>query len=179
MLSIAFMRSGHLAMFSPESLSLFYHYWSPWVGSFCVLLQTLPLLSVAVIAVAQGLKIVVFSRTQVQMHERIESWCCPTLATTSAALDAPPVAPDATQGVSNVAFEEDVPPKYSPPPSYSTATARMILKELHKPQPTSSSLHSLLSSRDQARPDKIHLTVQDCRIDLSSHSPPRESSSDA
>lgn len=179
MLSIAFMRSGHLAMFSPESLSLFYHYWSPWVGSFCVLLQTLPLLSVAVIAVAQGLKIVVFSRTQVQMHERIESWCCPTLATTSAALDAPPVAPDATQGVSNVAFEEDVPPKYSPPPSYSTATARMILKELHKPQPTSSSLHSLLSSRDQARTDKIHLTVQDCRIDLSSHSPPRESSSDA
>ncbi|CAN7984717.1 unnamed protein product, partial [Ixodes pacificus] len=130
MLSIAFMRSGHLAMFSPESLSLFYHYWSPWVGSFCVLLQTLPLLSVAVIAVAQGLKIILRPST-LSPPQRIESWCCPTLATTSAALDAPPVALDATQGVSNVAFEEDVPPKYSPPPSYSTATARMILKELH------------------------------------------------
>ncbi|KAL3206188.1 hypothetical protein MRX96_052889, partial [Rhipicephalus microplus] len=69
MLSIAFMRSGHLAMFSPESLSLFYHYWSPWVGSFCVLLQTLPLLGVALVAVIEGLKIVVFSKNQVQMHE--------------------------------------------------------------------------------------------------------------
>ncbi|KAL1436504.1 hypothetical protein MTO96_049605 [Rhipicephalus appendiculatus] len=111
MLSIAFMRSGHLAMFSPESLSLFYHYWSPWVGSFCVLLQTLPLLGVALVAVIEGLKIVVFSKNQVQMHERIESWCCPTFITIAPATEAPPAAPEPSQGVSNIAFEEDVPPK--------------------------------------------------------------------
>ncbi|XP_077488315.1 sodium-dependent transporter bedraggled [Amblyomma americanum] len=180
MLSIAFMRSGHLAMFSPESLSLFYHYWSPWVGSFCVLLQTLPLLGVAIVAVVEGLKIVVFSRNQVQMHERIESWCCPTFITTMPATDATPAAPEASQGVSNVAFEEDVPPKYSPPPSYSTATARMILKELHKCQqqqtPTSSGRSSQLN-RDRA--DKMRLSFSDLHFSLASRSPPQENSSDA
>ncbi|XP_037519216.1 sodium-dependent transporter bedraggled [Rhipicephalus sanguineus] len=177
MLSIAFMRSGHLAMFSPESLSLFYHYWSPWVGSFCVLLQTLPLLGVALVAVIEGLKIVVFSKNQVQMHERIESWCCPTFITIAPATEAPPAAPEPSQGVSNVAFEEDVPPKYSPPPSYSTATARMILKELHKcqQQPTSTSggRSSLLDR------DKIRLSFSDLQFNLTSRSPPREDSSDA
>lgn len=177
MLSIAFMRSGHLAMFSPESLSLFYHYWSPWVGSFCVLLQTLPLLGVALVAVIEGLKIVVFSKNQVQMHERIESWCCPTFITVAPATEAPPAAPEPSQGVSNVAFEEDVPPKYSPPPSYSTATARMILKELHKcqQQPTSTSggRSSLLDR------DKIRLSFSDLQFNLTSRSPPREDSSDA
>uniref|UniRef100_A0A131YVJ2 Sodium/chloride dependent transporter n=1 Tax=Rhipicephalus appendiculatus TaxID=34631 RepID=A0A131YVJ2_RHIAP len=177
MLSIAFMRSGHLAMFSPESLSLFYHYWSPWVGSFCVLLQTLPLLGVALVAVIEGLKIVVFSKNQVQMHERIESWCCPTFITIAPATEAPPAAPEPSQGVSNIAFEEDVPPKYSPPPSYSTATARMILKELHKcqqqPTTTSSGRSSLLDR------DKIRLSFSDLQFNLTSRSPPREDSSDA
>lgn len=180
MLSIAFMRSGHLAMFSPESLSLFYHYWSPWVGSFCVLLQTLPLLGVALVAVVEGLKIVVFSKNQAQMHERIESWCCPTFITTSPATETPPAAPEPSQGVSNIAFEEDVPPKYSPPPSYSTATARMILKELHKcqqqPTPTSSSRSSLMN---RERVDKIRLSFSDLQFNLTSRSPPREDSSDA
>lgn len=138
MLSIVFMRSGHLTMFSPESMGLYYRYWSPWVGSFCVLLQTLPLLSVAVVAVAQGLKIVVFSKTHNQMHERIESWCCPTFAAASPE-NTSSATSETTQGVSNVAFEEDVPPKYSPPPSYSTATARMLLKELHVTQPSAGS----------------------------------------
>ncbi|XP_050027383.3 sodium-dependent transporter bedraggled isoform X2 [Dermacentor andersoni] len=180
MLSIAFMRSGHLAMFSPESLSLFYHYWSPWVGSFCVLLQTLPLLGVALVAVVEGLKIVVFSKNQVQMHERIESWCCPTFITTSPATETPPTVQEPSQGVSNVAFEEDVPPKYSPPPSYSTATARMILKELHKcqqqPTPTSSGRSSLMN---RERVDKIRLSFSDLQFNLTSRSPPREDSSDA
>lgn len=180
MLSIVFMRSGHLAMFSPESMSLFYQYWSPWVGSFCVLFQTLPLLLVALIAVLQGLKMVVFSTSQVQMHERIESWCCPTFVVAIPTADAQPAAAEAGQGVSNVAFEEDVPPKYSPPPSYSTATARMILKELRKTQPTSSRQNSLIFGLDQAaRTDKIHLSLHDCRINFSSPTAQRERSSDA
>lgn len=183
MLSIVFMRSGQLAMFSPESLSLFYHYWSPWVGSFCVLLQTLPLLGVAVVAVVEGLKIVVFTKSQVQMHERIESWCCPTFVTTAPAAESPAAAPaePSQGGVSNVAFEEDVPPKYSPPPSYSTATARMVLKELHKCQqqpaaPTSSGLGSFFS-RDRA--DKIRLSFSDLQFNLTPRSPSRDDSSDA
>ncbi|KAH9383669.1 hypothetical protein HPB48_025435 [Haemaphysalis longicornis] len=187
MLSIAFMRSGHLAMFSPESLSLFYHYWSPWVGSLCVLLQTLPLLGVAVVAVVEGLKIVIFTKGQAQMHERIESWCCPTFVSTAPAAETPAAATAATEpssqagGVSNVAFEEDVPPKYSPPPSYSTATARMVLKELHKCQPqpaapTSSGLGSLFG-RDRA--DKIRLSFSDLQFNLAPRSPSRDNSSDA
>lgn len=33
-------------------------------------------------------------------------------------------------GVINSAYEEDPPPKYTPPPSYSTATSKLVIKQL-------------------------------------------------
>ncbi|XP_022238036.1 sodium- and chloride-dependent glycine transporter 1-like isoform X2 [Limulus polyphemus] len=131
-LSISFLQSGNSSSMWADYAEE-YPFWAPWVKKLSMLIQVLPLISVVGVAIFQGFLYLKPSSTQA-FHERIQSLCFPAFA--SANITSGVIGDGAnrtsTIGVINTAYEEDPPPKYTPPPSYSSATARMMVHFLNR-----------------------------------------------
>ncbi|XP_076340529.1 sodium-dependent transporter bedraggled-like isoform X2 [Tachypleus tridentatus] len=168
-LSISFLRSGNSWSIWAEYAEE-YPFWAPWVKKLSVLIQVLPLILVVGVATFQGFRYLKPSSTQA-FHERIQSWCFPVFA--SADITSSVIRDGANQtstiGMINTAYEEDPPPKYTPPPSYSSATARMVVKFLNRRH----SVLALATGQTTSSADSPSITSS---VELVSYEPQPENS---
>ncbi|XP_022245902.1 uncharacterized protein LOC111086621 [Limulus polyphemus] len=128
-LSISFWRVGNAASTWTDFADN-YGYWAPWLRKLSLLIQVIPLLIIAGTTMIQGVHYLRTSSSQ-SFHEIAQSWCCPVFTLVNITSDDF-INDTLTSGMNNSAYEEDPPPKYTPPPSYSTATARMMARFLNQ-----------------------------------------------
>lgn len=128
-LSICFTRS-----YSPTGLTWtqvvsIYPHWPSWAQWSSIAIQILPLFIVFTYGVFQ----VTFylATKQGPIHERLQLLFCPTISTSEMQRRGTFVEGyNPATGLVNPGFVDDPPPKYTPPPSYSTATSRQVRKQL-------------------------------------------------
>ncbi|XP_076373796.1 sodium-dependent transporter bedraggled-like [Tachypleus tridentatus] len=128
-LSVSFWKTGYSAYMWTDFADN-YDYWAPWLRKLSLLIQVIPLLIIVGTTMIQGIHYVRIFFPQ-PFHEIVQSWCCP--AFTLVSITSEDVTNDTlTTGINNSAYEEDPPPKYTPPPSYSTATARIMARFINQ-----------------------------------------------
>ncbi|XP_063242544.1 sodium-dependent transporter bedraggled [Bacillus rossius redtenbacheri] len=115
-------------------------YWPPWAREAGSFIQLLPLLAMPLVGVVQGFRYL--SDGPPDIFDRIALLCRPSPSSAatqeeiqiSAAAAPVTSAPSAGHAVTSVesTVPDDPPPKYTPPPSYSTATGARIAKMLRQ-----------------------------------------------
>lgn len=136
-LAITFLRWTPLSMNLSALGPTGNRFWPVWLKKMSFFVQILPL---AVAASVCSFKAYLYlaPKSQQPLHERIQLWCCPIFApaTVLSSTASPSGVSQGTsspgQGIVNSGYEEDPPPKYTPPPSYSTATSKLVIKQLMK-----------------------------------------------
>ncbi|GFT39421.1 sodium- and chloride-dependent GABA transporter 2 [Nephila pilipes] len=131
MLTISFLRTSSIDPTSAMGeLMDNYRYWQRWAKTLNLCIQMFPLVLIITVGAYQAFKIFA-ARSDKPFIERLKLLCCPVVP-------LPPISSrhsfnstsSMSQGSTNSAFLDDPPPKYTPPPSYSTATSRMLAKQL-------------------------------------------------
>ncbi|RWS10517.1 sodium-dependent proline transporter-like protein [Dinothrombium tinctorium] len=126
-LSIAFTRSYSTTGITWTQLVSIYPYWVTWAQYFSIFLQILPLLIVLIYGIIQSYIYLCPSSQSGATHERLQALFCPIITTSE--VQTTNISTISTGGIINDCFVDEPPPKYTPPPSYSTATARTVLRE--------------------------------------------------
>ena len=128
-LSVCFTRSYSATGLTWTQVVSVYPHWPPWAQWLSIGVQILPLFIVFTYGVFQVTFYLVTKQGPV--YDRLQLLFCPTITAsdmrrrgTFVDSHLPP------GGLVNAAFVDDPPPKYTPPPSYSTATSRDIRKAL-------------------------------------------------
>ena len=139
-LSIAFTRSHNASGLTWTQVVTFYSYWPEWTKSLSTVFQITPLFLVFFVGAIQLIVYLYPKRSSGLFHERIQvlyllviicsnhysyfiqALFCPTLSS---------FTNDQSAGNLNSGYiPDDPPPKYEPPPSYSTATARQLVNQI-------------------------------------------------
>ncbi|XP_023244516.1 sodium- and chloride-dependent glycine transporter 1-like, partial [Centruroides sculpturatus] len=132
-LFITFLRSSEFEAKFPWSEPVEnYASWSLLIRRLAVWFQVTPLLLLCVYCVYQGFLYLV-PKSDLTFSQRIQAWCCPVIEM-EMPIESESQSESSTSsqgGIINSCYVDDPPPKYTPPPSYSTATARMMIKQLN------------------------------------------------
>nr|XP_042897139.1 sodium-dependent transporter bedraggled isoform X2 [Parasteatoda tepidariorum] len=132
LLTISFLRTSSLDPTSTMGeLMENYRYWQPWAKTLNLCLQVFPLILIITVCIYQTYKVFTSKREQTFL-EKLKLLCCPVVPLPPVSSRSSIDSSSFSQGSTNSAFLDDPPPKYTPPPSYSTATSRMIAKQLEK-----------------------------------------------
>ncbi|XP_055925391.1 sodium-dependent transporter bedraggled-like [Argiope bruennichi] len=131
MLTISFLRTSSI---DPNSamgeLMDNYRYWQQWAKTLNLCIQMFPLVLIITVGAYQAFKVFAV-RSDKPFMERLKLLCCPMVPLPSSnSRHSYNSTSSMSQGSTNSAFLDDPPPKYTPPPSYSTATSRMLAKQL-------------------------------------------------
>lgn len=145
-LFITFLRSSEFEAKFPWSEPVEnYASWSLLIRRLAVWFQVTPLLLLCIYCVYQGFLHLV-PKSDLTFSQKIQAWCCPVIEIEPPTETEPqtPSNSNAQGGIINSCYVDDPPPKYTPPPSYSTATARMMIKQLNprKPSEIENTLHA-------------------------------------
>ncbi|GIX83668.1 sodium- and chloride-dependent glycine transporter 1 [Caerostris extrusa] len=107
-----------------------YQYWPRWTKAMNLCIQLFPLVLIFTIGAYQAFKVFAV-RSDKPFVERLKLLCCPIVPLPAvSSRHSFNSTSSMSQGSTNSAFLDDPPPKYTPPPSYSTATSRMLAKQL-------------------------------------------------
>ncbi|RZF39999.1 hypothetical protein LSTR_LSTR002402 [Laodelphax striatellus] len=125
---ITFFKNGQFRYFFKWSIPNTYEYWPDWARQLGAMFQIVPLLTIPFIAVIQACRYL--SSGPPDIFDRIQLLYRPQLHTGSDFRDVEISAPQPTSDPDspNADAIQDPPPKYTPPPSYSTATGARIAK---------------------------------------------------
>ncbi|XP_054271127.1 sodium-dependent transporter bedraggled [Macrosteles quadrilineatus] len=128
---ITIFKNGQFRDWFRWSAPMLYDYWPSWSREFGCLLQILPLLTIPFIGLVQSCRYL--SDGPPDILDRIQMLYRPEMGSVASVLDftAQTDVESSNAAVSNVAVE-DPPPKYTPPPSYTTATGARIAKLLRQ-----------------------------------------------
>uniref|UniRef100_T1IY39 Transporter n=1 Tax=Strigamia maritima TaxID=126957 RepID=T1IY39_STRMM len=127
-LSITSFRNGKYSRIFNWYDNRGYRYWPTWVRQIGTFIQICPLLAIPLIGCIQTCRYLAKGPTD--LFDRLQTLYRPNMRT----------PPDGQQtdsftrrrvGLENPGFTEDPPPKYTPPPSYNTATGLKLLKRLN------------------------------------------------
>ncbi|XP_073990606.1 sodium-dependent transporter bedraggled isoform X2 [Rhodnius prolixus] len=132
-LFISVFKSGNYRDLFRWSAPMIYDYWPSWSRQLGSLIQLIPLLIIPFIGIVQSCRYL--SHGPADVFERIQLLYRPPEETLSASQEAatPPSDAETTSiSVPPIATIEDPPPKYTPPPSYTTATGARIAKLLRQ-----------------------------------------------
>ncbi|KAG8180206.1 hypothetical protein JTE90_027918 [Oedothorax gibbosus] len=131
LMTASFLRTSSIDPSSPMGeLMDNYAYWREWARVLCLCAQVFPLCLVVSVGAYQAAR-VLLPKSDKPFVERLKQLCCPSvLPPSSGSRSSLNSISSISQGSTNGGFLDDPPPKYTPPPSYSTATSRMLAKQL-------------------------------------------------
>ncbi|GFY55309.1 sodium- and chloride-dependent glycine transporter 1 [Trichonephila inaurata madagascariensis] len=131
LLTISFLKSSSIDPTSAMGeLMDNYRYWQRWAKTLNLCIQMFPLILIITVGAYQAFKVFA-AESDKPFIERLKLLCCPMVPLPgTGSRHSFNSTSSVSQGSTNSAFLDDPPPKYTPPPSYSTATSRMLAKQL-------------------------------------------------